>query len=213
MDGLTGVLQFDTAKMRIDPQANGMLWERYPELAMRKNLCSIDTFTFSQLDEESVSLQDLNKTIIFVAYFCDPGSPFFSEVVLDHRMKVCLDAAGITGRLRTMVLSRHWWVSRVMTEYLKLVHSHEFELWLSLSMDYAEKMAYLRLPLTSFMDNMESAMNARDKVQKSAPALKDEIKKLETKLFPNAYVVDAAVETITADGIGGWAEYFAMDKE
>ena len=218
MDGATihneGILAFDTSKMRIDPQATGLLWDRYPELAMRKDLCSIDHFTFSNLKEEPPSLAELNKTIIFVSYFCDPGSPFYSEAVMDHRMKVCLDAAGITeGRLRNMIKARHWWVSQVMTAYLKLVHNHDFEMWLTFTMDYAEKMAYLRLPLTSLTDNMESAMNARDKIQKSAPALKDEIKKLEAKLFPNQYVVDSAVETITADGIGGWAEFFAMEKD
>lgn len=205
-------LSFDVSRMRIDPYAKGMVWDRYSEFAMRKDLCSIDTFTFGRLDEEPPTLAELNRLIVFVAFLVDPGSPFYKERDFEARVRKSMEASGVDGTsLKSMVLNRHWWYGRVLSAYLKLVHTHEFETWISTLMNYHEMMAYLRLPMTAFADDVEKMMNTREKIQKASPAVLDQLKQLELKIFPAPAITETVATTITEDGIGGWAEYFAQD--
>lgn len=207
-------LGFDTSRMLIDPYGRGMVWDRYPAFAMRKNLCSIDTFTFGRLEEEPPTLAELNMLIIFVAFMVDPGSPFYKERDFEARVQKSMEASGIDKTsLRSKVKARHWWYSRVLSDYLKLIHTHEFETWISTLMNYHEMMAYLRLPMTDFADDIEKMMNTREKIQKAAPGVLEQLKQLEAKIFPAPAIAETVSTTITADGIGGWAEFFAQDYD
>ena len=202
--------------MIINPDKKGYVWDNHPEIKRRSDLCSIPEVEFAILDKKKYipTLDDLNKLVIFVAYFIDPGSPFYKENVLAERIKACKEAAGIDDSdwLAECIHSRHWWFCGVLASYMKMFADHKMQTWIALVFDAAERKEYLVRPIDYTGDDVEKSISARGNIQKMLPALDEQIESVERQLFPNAFAREAVTMSVTADGIGSWAENFAAKK-
>lgn len=204
----------DTSNMLINPDKKGYVWNNHPELKMRKDLCTIPEKDFELLEEKYVpTLEELNKLVIFVAYFCDPGSPHYKQISLDIRISECKKSANIDDNewLAEVIHGRHWWFCKILSSYIKIFGEHDMQTWIALVLDAAEKKEFLAMPVNYLADDVEKRFAAKAMIQKSLPALDGSLKELEKKLFPNSFIKEAVTSAVTSDGIGSWAEIFAHD--
>jgi hypothetical protein len=214
----------DFKDIRFNPlgQERTWIWEQYPELASRQDLCQVPV----ELDRKergdpskltwnmggAPNERDLDSLVRYVIlYATRKDNPLAREKDFKHRQRLCFDLLGIRpeDRVRTYIEGWHPWVVRVLAVFLRLLDDRMYADWVVAMIAYAQDQEYLMLDPAQ-VEDAEKLMNTKDKIRNSRERRSKELETLEAKLFQNDDDLRSAVSQMEVgvfDGQGSFAEY------
>lgn len=189
------------------------IWEHYPALQRRRELCKIPFQSFEDLEPDyTPGPRELDLLVRFMTLCCDRKSPFYDESDWDERRRLCIENVGIQKStvLHKMIMQGHWWFNTVLTAYLNISANDLFSSWLSMKVATADIRLFMRQSVAEVSDP-EKHMRAKIAAAGELEKMDQKVMALEIRLFPNSEMAIAAMEASTADEIGGYAEKHARD--
>lgn len=186
------------------------IWEQYPELASRQDLCEVPTsLDWSAGQPNERDMDTLLRYVILYASRKD--NPLAREKDFKHRQRLCFELLNIRvgDRVRTYIESWHPWVVRVLAVFLRLLDDRMYADWVVAMIAYAQDQEYLMLDPAQ-VEDAEKLMNTKDKIRNSRDRRSKELESLEMKLFQNDDDLRSAVSQMEVgvfDGQGSFAEY------
>lgn len=202
--------------MKYNPMAvpdKVMIWEHYPDLARRRNLCKVPVQTFEDIGMDvTPEPKDLDLLVKFMTLCCDKNSPFYDEVNWEERKRLCMETIGIqkSSGIAKMVIAGNWWFNTVMGDYLNLSANDLFSSWLSKKIAASGIRGFMRLSVAE-VENPEAHIKAAIIASNQIDEMDRQIAALEIRLFPASEMAIAALDAATADEIGSYAEKYAVD--
>lgn len=194
----------DLSDMTINPLATPpgkFLWEVYPQIARRPVL--------NKPPEDLGWLpSDWDKLVRFMIIFADPESPLAGETDYDYRKGAAIESVKPKGRVLDEIKSEGVAFHAVLLDVFKLVNSYQYEMWLSMKMNFHILTAELR----KAPDSLDaSSLNARRMLAGSIEEIAASLLKIEASLFPNKRIEKIINASALVDEVGGWAEEFAEE--
>jgi hypothetical protein len=216
--------QMEFNPLALDPYQT--IYEKHPRLGRRPVLCRMpkaiveqvaeEDDEFPNLEEEKKEMArynkwDVNNMVRFSLLFvCRLGNPIAAIRDFDERMDQCFDALALkkTDRVRVLIESNHWWFQSVMLEIFKMEHDMDYEAWFSQKMLFHQQTKLLRSNIGT--GDVEGKSKARATISENLDKLREKIRSIEYTLFPDAKTASRIIDAATQEGLGQWAERYAM---
>ncbi len=187
----------------------GLLWVEHPEFKRRDVFCTLPN-TELYPAYGNWSLQDVSDLGKCVVVYSDPEGPMAQERDISQRIKGTLSYFGLPAN-SVVALELHE-IGRLflaMTHsFYEMIYDVDYELWISLKMQLHNFMAQLRSPM---IGEKFSDMNARRNLVKDIEELKQDVQRIEAKVFKDMTLMKRVAEHITGkDKFDGYAEDYAI---
>jgi len=192
------------------------MWQHYPIFKKNGWFCDVPTEAMlgGQGDNKyaGMTIEDADTLLRFVVLMVDYRSELAQELDIEEKKRsiarlLKIDLKG--SRIGKEILKTGNWIQKVIAEYFKLIHSIEYESWITLKMSYHNVGEFLRRPIDANVT--ESNINARRQLQKEYPGMQKSLIDMEYQLFRDESLRDIMNREESANDLGSWAEKFAED--
>lgn len=204
--------QIALSKMEFNPlrRSDEYIWDVYERLKIRTNLSATEEELTWENDEDmkkKLKALELKDWLIrFFILFIDPESPYAKIRDFEQRRDKCRQTIGelkgsIPKNVAREINKRGEVYSLIQSEFFKLVHDHDYVMWVSICASFEI--------LTDRLRNPDATTDEMVKITKEINEVRKTLNELEKKLFNDSRILREIADEKQRQQITGYAERYA----